>query len=351
MSKNYLLAIIAGAALLAAGCNPTVNPGPDPSREPGNDPSENPSADPSGSPSDPSDNPGTTDDDKITSADLVGSWGSGEQTMLVFKEDGSYTDSRWGSTVSGTWSFNETDSILSYTPKDEETMTENVSMIGGKTWLIFSAEITEGESKSKSFESYRKIGAKVESGPLSDGRWDAPFKGVKPTEYAPDTDYRLCMIISGSTVDLYVPMWGKHVQGTFTFDNGRMHITTDDDHIWGGYLILATSYGWNAWGSPGEEWDDTWDDSYGAMNAETFELQSPYQWYSVNDILSRGKDPEKYKAEYNNDPFNIKWMLWGEGQSMRKECLNLCDFDLCVTDDGKEALGDAVGLGLWLYKR
>ena len=61
MTKNYFLALIAGAALLVAGCNPTINPGPDPS----NNPSENPSADPSG-------NPGTTDDGKVTTAALSG---------------------------------------------------------------------------------------------------------------------------------------------------------------------------------------------------------------------------------------------------------------------------------------
>ncbi len=54
MTKNYFLALIAGAALLVAGCNPTINPGPDPSN-----------------------NPGPTDDGKVTTADLVGIWTKG----------------------------------------------------------------------------------------------------------------------------------------------------------------------------------------------------------------------------------------------------------------------------------
>ena len=103
MTKNYFLALIVGAALLVAGCNPTINPGPDPS----NNPSENPS-----------DNPGTTDDGKVATADLVGTWAKGEDVSYELKEDGSYTEKMYEETTTGKWSFDEKDAMLTFTPEE-----------------------------------------------------------------------------------------------------------------------------------------------------------------------------------------------------------------------------------------
>ncbi|MBR6246782.1 MAG: hypothetical protein IKR15_05435 [Bacteroidales bacterium] len=335
MTKNYFLALIAGAALLVAGCNPTINPGPDPS----NNPSENPS-----------DNPGTTDDGKVATADLVGTWAKGEDVSYELKEDGSYTEKMYEETTTGKWSFDEKDAMLTFTPKEGEAWKVEVRLIGGKTWMVMVYEYEDG-GKHYSYDSFRKKGATVESAPLSDGRWDAPHNGEKPAEYAKDTDYNLCLVVAGDKIDVYVPMWGLHIQGTFTLADGRLHIETDDDHIWAGKYIGANFISWSAWDAPSEDFRDTWDESYGAMNAETFELQKPYQWYSVTEILSRGKDPEKYKDEYDKDPVNFKWMIWEVGVGVRQEALDLCDFDLCVTPDGKQAFGGAVGLTPVFYKR
>jgi hypothetical protein len=43
--------------------------------------------------------------------------------------------------------------------------------------------------------------------------------------------------------------------------------------------------------------------------------------------------------------------IWNAGQQVHDEAMELCNFDLCVSPDGKEAFGAAVGLTPWFYKR
>jgi len=43
--------------------------------------------------------------------------------------------------------------------------------------------------------------------------------------------------------------------------------------------------------------------------------------------------------------------MWEWAENTRESALDLCDFDLCVSPDGKEAFGGAVGLTPWFYKR
>lgn len=311
--KKLLYILVAGAAILAVGCDKT------------------------------GDDTGNTADGKVTSKDFVGSWAQGGETVYVFKEDGSYTESRWGDNTSGKWSFSETGSTITLTPTGKEAQTVKVLMIGGKAWLVIVDESENDQFSYRSTESFRKVGAKVESGPLGDGRWDAPHSGVKPAEYTADTDYRLCFLISGKTIDVYVPMWGYHIQGSFTFNDGKLHIETDDDHIWAGKEISYTdSYNWSfGWNASGDGPDDGF-----SMNPETFELRG-YTWYTVNALKGMGHQPQ------GDSDFSFEAAIWNEGQQLHEEAMDLCDFEICVTPDGKEAYGNAGGMGLPLccYKR
>ena len=292
-----------------------------------------------------------TTDGPAAKADLVGSWEFEGETVFVFNADGTYNESRWGEKVSGTWDFQ--DGKLTCTPTGGQAWDVDIKLIGGKAWLVF-VYAEEGQ-EYRSFESFRKVGATVQSGKLTDGRWDATHSGIKPKEFTPATDYTFNMVVKGNKIDLYVPMWGYHIQGTFTLENGKLHIDTDDDHIWAGKYYEITGdhswyIGWNAWGSPIDD-DPNWDDSYGAMNAETFELQSPYRYFTVTNLLELGANPLSEPTEYAADPFQFKYVVYELGVQNREEALDLCDFDLCVTADSKEAYGGAIGLSPWIYKR
>ena len=317
MSKRFFFAVLV-AAIIAAGCDKPEN---------------------------------NTNDGPATAADLVGSWEANGEVAYVFNANGTYEETTWRDTVSGTWSLDG--SKLTFTPSVGEASEKDFVLIGGKAWLVFV--YAEEGAQRRSFESYRKVGATVQSGTLTDGRWDATHSGVKPKEFTPATDYTFNMVVKGNNIDLYVPMWGYHIQGTFTLENGRMHIVTDDDHIWAGKYYEITGdhswwIGWSAWGSPLED-DPNWDESYGAMNAETFELQSPYRYYSVTNLLELGTDPKSEPTEYSNDPYQFKYIVYDLGVQVRQEAQDLCDFDLCVAPNGTEAYGGAVGLSPWIYKR
>ena len=318
MTKRFFIALLAAAALVAVGCQ--------------------------------------KDDDQ--NSDLVGEWewdyGDAKAT-LVFKAKGSYSETKWGETTSGKWSLKN--DVITMTPEGGEASEAKVVLSGEKTWLTFVNEYisdnpyNEGE-KIRSFENYRKVGAKVKSPALSNGRWDAPDSGYAPEEYTSDVDYNCCMVIDGNKVDLYVIMWGLHIQGTFTLSDGKMHIETDDDHIWKAYYIGdgdSPSFGWYAGEPPYDV--DTWDSSYGSMNAETFQVQAPYHWYTITETLAMGTTPEKSPELYKEDPFHFKFRIYDEGLNYRDIALDLCDFDLCVSDDGKEAYGGPVNKNPWLYKR
>lgn len=328
MSKKFIYAIMAAVALLAVSCD-----------------------------KDDKDNENEQEqqikDEKVTKADLIGSWGMDETPTFVFKEDGTYTESRWEENISGQWTMSE--NKLSFTPNGGEAWDAGFMLIGGKAWLVLVYEDDDPEYKFRSFENFRKIGATVASGTLTDGRWDAPRDGFAPASYTKDASYTFCMLIKGTTIDLYVPMWGYHIQGSFTLSDGKMHIETDDDHIWfGAYMEQDGDYGsigWNAWDTPSEDYRATWDDSYGSMNAETFELQSPYRYYTVNEIKAMGKKPDPNDNEYKTEPWKFKFMIYEWGENVHENCMDLCDFNLCVAPSGKEAFGGAIGLCPWIYKR
>ena len=345
-----LLTLLACAALMTVGCNPTVNPGPDPS--------DSPSADASGEPAPgESEDPSAEPSESVTKADIVGTWEWDGEPVYVFKEDGSYTFTRWGETRTGTWVLNE--DKISFTPKGSEPWDVEFKLIGGKAWMVLIFDDSDAEVPFRSFENYRKKGTTVVSEDLGDGRWDAVRDGLPPAEYSADADYTFCMVVKGMGVDLYVPAWGYHIQGNFTLEDGRMKISTDEDHVWWGAYMEGDlnwgSIGWNMSGPPSEEsddpWADTWDYSYGSMNAETFALQSPYTWYSVAELKAMGKEPKEDDPEYKNNPTLFKFMLWETADGVYQNALDLCDFDFCVAPDGKTAFGGAIGLSPCIYKR
>lgn len=341
MLKNYFLALVAVLALLVAGCSKPDTPKPDSNKDNPTD------TQPGGNDQPGKDEPGNDepgkDEGKITSADFVGTWGQGEDTdMLVLKEDGTFSEKGGEETISGKWAYNENDSTITMTPDGGDAVVRDVLLIGGKAWLVFIEENGEGEYKSRFTNSYRKAGATVKSAPLGDGRWDAPHSGFKPAEYNDEADYRICLVVAGNKIDLYVPMWGYHIQGTFTQEDGRIKISTDDDHIWAAKEInVVDSYdwyfGWNAWGDG--------PDAGPSMNPETFELNG-YTWYTVNELKNMGHAPDSDKPDHT-----FETAIWEAAQQLHDEAMDLCDFELCVTDDGKEAYGGAVGLTPWFYKR
>ncbi|MBQ9547848.1 MAG: hypothetical protein IJV01_01650 [Bacteroidales bacterium] len=292
---------------------------------------------------------------EVTQADFVGNWGWDEKAMFKFKDNGSYEEVGYdGGTISGSWSYKN--DKLTLTPRGGDARECGVVLTGGKAWMVLIDEGGEGEQKYRSFESFRKIGATVQSGKLTDGRWDAPHGGgYKPAAYTKDASYGTCMVVKGNKVDLYVIAWGLHVQGTFTITDGKMHIETDNDHIWkAAYYEVEDGYGsigWNAGSPAAEEFEKDWDDSYASMNAETFELQKGYTWYTIKQLLALGENPAEHKAEYDADPILFKWMVWEWADNERSIAQELCDFDICVAENGQEAYANTVGMSPWFYKR
>ena len=126
----------------------------------------------------PEDNTDTTDE-TLVQADLVGRWIM-EDNSLEFKADGKYTITQWGDVTSGQWTLNG--DKLTCTPTGGQAWDAKVVLTGGKAWLALVHEDGEGDNLYRSFENYKKEGATVKSAALSDGRWDAPRNGVKPSE-------------------------------------------------------------------------------------------------------------------------------------------------------------------------
>ena len=292
-----------------------------------------------------------TNDGTATASDLLGTWEMEGVISYTFATDGKYTQVMGRDTVAGTWSLSG--SKLSVASERGEEWDADIQLVGGKAWLVVIMEGGEGERQYRNFEIFKKVGATVKSAPLGDGRWDSPRNGIKPQEFTDSTDYTTCMIIKGDAVDMYIPAWGLHFEGTYTLADGRMHIETDDDHIWQAWYYekedeLNWYFGWTAWDSPLEN-DKDWDVTCSGIFAERLTPQKVYSWYSVTDILALGEDPANAPADADLSSF--KYRVYEEGLGIREEALYLCDFELCVTDDGKEAYGGPVPLSPWFYKR
>lgn len=266
--------------------------------------------------------------------------------ILEIREDGTF-ETRIHSDVTdqGTWSFK--DDKLYFKPAEGQGVPDwdaGVILTGGKAWLVLVVddeyEIDGTTYRNRVFNSYKKVDATVESEKLSDGRWDATHDGLRPEAYTDEVDYNMCLKVEGSKVDLYVPVWGLHIQGTFTLSNGLMNITTDEDHIWKALVINVTDqynydFGWNA----------------GNMNPETFELLNGYSWYSITELKAMGKKPNPSDPEYIEYPYKFKFAIYERAENELDIAMELCRFGLCVAESGMEAYGGAAGMGRCFYKR
>lgn len=279
--------------------------------------------------------------------DLLGSWQNPNDAsqVLVLKEDGTFifTPNQGAPEESGTWTYDGSTMTTKYDGEAESSVSQ-VVLTGGKAWLVLvmddEYEIDGKTYKNRAFEIYRKVGATVESGTLGNGRWDATHNGLKPEAYTDEVDYNMCLKVEGSEVDLYVPVWGVHIQGTFTLSDGRMTISTDEDHIWKALVINVTDqynydFGWNA----------------GNMNPETFELLNGYSWYSITELKAMGKKPNPSDPEYIEYPYKFKFAIYERAENELDIAKDLCTFSLCVAESGTEAYGNAVGMSKCFYKR
>ena len=321
MSKKLFIAMLVATALMAVSCD---------------------NGDDSGSGS--ADGPATT-------SDLVGSWGWNETATYVFNSNGTYTETIWENTVSGQWSLN--DDVITFKPSDGEERNSKVVLTGGKAWLVLVQEEKDRE-KYRHFESYRKLGSTVTSGILSNGRWDNPHNGYRPEEYTEDTDYGFILVVKDGKMDMYVPMWGLRIQGAFTLSDGKLHIETDDDHIWCGIYFEGNTFGWYAYGDPRvdlTEHPELADQQGLNFNPETFALREPFEWKTVNELKAKGEKPVLTDPDYLANPHAFKYLIYEWAEGIHQEAMDLCDFNLCVAANGKEAYGGAVGLNPWLYKR
>jgi len=233
--------------------------------------------------------------------DLVGSWDTLQGYVHTFNADGTAVcEEMDGDKVikhDGTWSCKDDVLSINYPGMFEEEY--DFRLIGGKAVLILIYDKTNGNAGDILY----KKGATIESGTLSDGRWDAPHGGIKPAVIdSPDNDYTVFFFVKGNNLEMYVPAWGFNTKGTFAINNGVL----DYDVTWSrqGIWRQGDSYGWNA--------------SEGEFNPETFEIKLPYKW-------EEGDPMDNMRVTQNNR--------------------------LVVTDDGKEAYGRFANISCWFYKR
>lgn len=357
MTKRFLIAAIAVSALLAAGC--------------GKDDPVGPSDDPGKENSGQTDDPGKTEEPKPTeeptvtlASSLVGKWseiamsqsGDDEQWLVDFKEDGTCIVNEYDwetesySQKTGTWSVDEKAYTLTVTPAGEETSTCEVELIGGGAWLALIYDYQDENWRSREVMNLHKLGADVKSKPIPDGRWDAPHNGFPPESYDKTVDYRFSMIVEGDKVDLYILPWGMHLQGKYTQDKGMIALELDQAHVWQAAYMESDGagggwIGWSAWGPPSEDYEDTWDYDCGGINPETLEPQSPYQWYSIEELLAMGVKPD------DDTPLTFDEILWEYADNLWGTAREFERFDLCVNEDGTRIYCNVVGLVGCMYKR
>ena len=247
--------------------------------------------------------------------DFIASWVDADGTEITFSDNGKVTVVSEGETDVYQWSYK--DGKLTAVFNDDSEIYD-VVFAAKKNALVLISEMGVKSYAGRSFMIYYKKGAKIPAFTLSDGRWDCPHSGVKPSDVtARDNDYRFTLMVKGNTMDMYVHAWGFHINGTYTINNGEVNY--DFTNTWQGIYREGESWGWSASGPPYEadKWAN-WDYSYPNMNPETFELRAPYS-YEEGDPLDNG-------APFHN-------------------------FKFVVTDDGKEAYGTIVNLECWFFKR
>lgn len=110
-----------------------------------------------------------------------------------------------------------------------------------------------------------------------EGRWNVY------REANDDSDYTYSLIFKGNKLDVYIIAWGEHVEGTYTYANGKITYNISKVHkAWAEVYetepndkTLTISGSW---------------DAYQGMNKETFELASIYSWYLLSKNSSHYPD-------------------------------------------------------------
>jgi len=248
------------------------------------------------------------------SGDIVGTWffTQDPSEVYVFGKDGKfesfYDDA---SNETGTWKLK--DGKLTITT--DFASEYECHVIGGKGALA----LRQGsEFGTESFLLYKQE-TTIKSAPLTDGRWTFPHNGLRPASYDKANDYTLDLEIKGNIAKLVVHAWGMIIECPFTQENGfiKLEIAKNSVKQGGWYDSAANGWFWFM-GGPPEGAEAGYDYSYSSMNAETYELQTPYT-YVADDIMNQ------------SDPFR--------------------SFYLVVDDNGKEAYVSAVGMTKWGFKR
>ena len=247
-------------------------------------------------------------------SDFVGKWVDNYDDEYEFKADGTVIWTSGENTENHKWSF--ADGVLKFDLEEEGKMEAVVfKFAAGKNVLGIGTEDDYNGLKSCFYSVLRKKGVTVKTANPSDGRWDAPHSGIKPEVLnSEENDYTACIIVKGNTWDLYLPMWGFHVNANYAINDGI--VTFSNTKSWQGIYRHEGSYGWQASGPPYDIED--WDYTKPNMNPETFAIRSPW-------VTEEG-DPMKNMRAVENMAFY-------------------------VTDDGKEAFGVFAGLAAWFYKR
>lgn len=222
------------------------------------------------------------DNGEMSSKDLTGIWvntlvpGDYVETLTITK-DGNYSIASVNWKDEGKYTYE--DGKLFFDEKEADYFEVN-SVCGGNAMTWYYEEDETGH-KDFAFIWFRKE-AKF-SKKLKEGRWNA---------YIVPEDYIASYIFKGQEFDLYITAWGVHLKGTYTHENGVLTLNITESYK--AWEITAGYKGWAA----------------GGMDPETFELKSPYKWYSFD---KGGEDWSLYAEPFITSTFAIDTdnLAWG----------------------------------------
>lgn len=235
---------------------------------------------------------------------LVGEWtntNTNYSETMKFEKDGSFSQTDDGTVTKGTWELkgNDLTILTESTDPEAEGMIRwevKVKLLGGNAAMVFEQEYEDEFSGKEVIRSlYYKNGAKVQSGTLKDGRYDAPHNGIKGSG---NYDRTVSFVVKGNQLDLYVHAWGCHLRGTYKIENGVLNFNP-------------------TWGEHGQSSSGDW-------------------WAGEADI------------DFENFSFNNPDYGWVEGMTYQDV---FSSFPMCVSDDGKELYLSFAGLTRWAFLR
>ena len=235
---------------------------------------------------------------------LVGEWTNtitNYSETIKFEKDGSLAQTIDGLVAKGKWELKGSDLIILTESSDPESdemqrLEVKVKLLGGNAAMVFEQEYEDDFSGKEIIRSlYYKNGAKVQSGTLKDGRYDAPHNGIKGSG---NYDRTASLVVKGNQVDLYVHAWGCHLRGTYKIENGMFKFNP-------------------TWGEHG--------------------LSSDNDWFAGEADI-----------DFENFGFNNPDYHWVEGMTYQDV---FSSFPMCVSDDGKELYFSTAGLTRWAFLR